>query len=241
MKLNNEVWAFIPARSGSKSIKNKNIVLLKKKPLLAYSLLTANGAKKIDKIIFSSDSKKYFNIAKKYAKIIFHKRKKNISLDYSNDFEVFNDFVKNYKFILPRFFVHLRPTTPFRDSKILDRVIKNFIKNEKKYSSLRSVNLMPNSIYKSVIIKKNNIIFSPIFKSFDLDQINYPRQKYQKTYIPNGYIDIIKTELILKGLLHGNRVMCYVNKEFVSDIDNLNDLKIANYYEANKYIKKYDK
>jgi hypothetical protein len=35
--------------------------------------------------------------------------------------------------------------------------------------------------------------------------------------------------------------MCYVNKEFVSDIDNLNDLKIANYYEANKYIKKYDK
>ena len=30
MKLNNEVWAFIPARSGSKSIQNKNIVLLKK-------------------------------------------------------------------------------------------------------------------------------------------------------------------------------------------------------------------
>ena len=107
MKLNNEVWAFIPARSGSKSIKNKNIVLLKKKPLLAYSLLTAKGAKKIDRIIFSSDSKKYFNIAKKYAKIIFHKRKKNISLDYTSDFEVFNDFVKNYKFILPRFFVSL--------------------------------------------------------------------------------------------------------------------------------------
>ena len=52
MKLNNEVWAFIPARSGSKSIKNKNIVLLKKKPLLAYSLLTAKGCKKIDNIIF---------------------------------------------------------------------------------------------------------------------------------------------------------------------------------------------
>ena len=82
MKLNNEVWAFIPARSGSKSIKNKNIVLLKKKPLLAYSLLTAKGAKKIDRIIFSSDSKKYFNIAKKYANIIFHKRKKVILPKY---------------------------------------------------------------------------------------------------------------------------------------------------------------
>jgi|688.fasta_scaffold112287_1 CMP-N,N'-diacetyllegionaminic acid synthase len=241
MKLNNEVWAFIPARSGSKSIKNKNIVFLKKKPLLVYSLLAANGAKKIDKIIFSSDSKKYFNIAKKYSNFFFHKRKKSISLDYSSDFEVFNDFVKNYKFTLPRFFVHLRPTTPFRDSKILDRVIKNFIKNEKKYSSLRSVSPISNSIYKSIIIKENNIIFSPIFRSSNLDQINYPRQKYKKTYIPNGYIDIIKTESILKGFLHGSRVMCYINKKFVSDIDNLNDLKIANYYGANKSIKKYDK
>jgi hypothetical protein len=35
--------------------------------------------------------------------------------------------------------------------------------------------------------------------------------------------------------------MCYINKKFVSDIDNLNDLKIANYYGANKSIKKYDK
>ena len=62
MKLNNQVWAFIPARSGSKSIKNKNIVILKKKPLLAHSLLTAKKCKNIDKIIFSSDSTKYFNI-----------------------------------------------------------------------------------------------------------------------------------------------------------------------------------
>ena len=132
MKLNNEVWAFIPARSGSKSIKNKNIVLLKKKPLIAYSLLAAKKAKKIDKIIFSSDSKKYFGIAKKYTNFFFHKRKKSISLDYSSDFEVFYDFVNNYQFTLPKFFVHLRPTTPFRDSKILDQVITKFLKYEKK-------------------------------------------------------------------------------------------------------------
>ena len=78
MKLNNQVWAFIPARSGSKSIKNKNIAILKEKPLLAYSLLTAKKCKSIDKVIFSSDSVRYFNIAKKYANIIFHKRKKNL-------------------------------------------------------------------------------------------------------------------------------------------------------------------
>jgi CMP-N,N'-diacetyllegionaminic acid synthase len=237
MKLNNQVWAFIPARSGSKSIKNKNIVILKKKPLLAHSLITAKKCKNIDKIIFSSDSKKYFNIAKKYANIIFHKRKKNISSDKSTDFQIFNDFVNNYNDTLPRFFVHLRPTTPFRDSKIIDKVINQFIKKEKKYSSLRSVGLMINPINKSVIIK-NGTLFSPIFKSFSLDKINYPRQKYSKSYLPNGYIDIIKTKSILKGFLHGNRVMPYINKGFVADIDSLFDLKIASFLSYGKDNKK---
>jgi len=237
MKLNNQIWAFIPARSGSKSIKNKNIVILKKKPLLAHSLLTAKKCKNIDKIIFSSDSTKYFNIAKKYADIIFHKRKKNISSDKSSDFQIFNDFVNNFNDTLPRFFVHLRPTTPFRDSKIIDKIINQFIKKEKIYSSLRSVCLKINPIYKSVVIK-NGKLFSPIFKSFSLDKINFARQKYPNSYLPNGYIDIIKTRSILKGFLHGNRVMPYINQKFVADIDSLSDLKIATFLSNAKNNKK---
>ena len=49
MIINNEIWAFIPARSGSKSIKDKNLVILKKKPLLAHSLLVAKNCKIIVK------------------------------------------------------------------------------------------------------------------------------------------------------------------------------------------------
>ena len=58
MKFLNECWALIPARSGSKTIKNKNIKLLNKKPLIYYSLETAKS-KYFKKIIFSSDSNKY--------------------------------------------------------------------------------------------------------------------------------------------------------------------------------------
>ena len=235
MKLNNEVWAFVPARSGSKSIKNKNIVLLKQKPLLAHSLEAAKNCKTIRKIIFSTDSEKYVNIAKKYANFFFHKRKKSISSDTSTDFDVFHDFVKNFKGELPKFFVHLRPTTPFRNCDILDKVINQFIKKEKKYSSLRSVSLMTNPIHKSVLIKKNKV-FSPIFKSFSLDKINNPRQAYLKSYFPNGYIDIIKTKSIFQGFLHGNRVMPYINKNFVPDIDSLFDLKIASFLSRDKKI-----
>jgi CMP-N,N'-diacetyllegionaminic acid synthase len=227
MKLNNEIWAFIPARSGSKSIKDKNLVILKKKPLIAHSIIVAKNCNKIDKIVFSSDSKKYFNIAKKYGDFLFHHRNKKISSDQSTDFEVFKDFTRNYKGTLPKFFIHLRPTTPFRDPKILEKIISKFIKNQKKYSSLRSLSLMTNPIYKSVVIK-NNKLFSPIFKSFSLDKINKPRQKYPNSYMPNGYVDIIKTKSIFNGFLHGDKSMPYTNKDFVSDIDSYFDLKIAN-------------
>ena len=63
------------------------------------------------------------------------------------------------------------------------------------------------------------------FKSFKLDQINKARQLFPKTFIPNGYADIIKTENIFKGYIHGNSVGCFVTKEFNSDIDNIEEFK----------------
>ena len=168
MKFKNEFWAFIPARSGSKSIKNKNITSLGKKPLIAYSLVAAKNSKNIAKIVFSSDSIKYFNIAKKYANFFFHKRNKKISSDYSTDYDVFRDFVKNYKGFLPKFFIHLRPTSPLRSSKLIDKIISDLKKKEKKFSSLRSVSAMSNSPFKTVVIRKNKI-FSPFYKSFNMD------------------------------------------------------------------------
>ena len=56
MKLKDEFWAFIPARSGSKKIKNKNIKKLNNIPLLAYSIIAAKKNSYIKKTIFSSDN-----------------------------------------------------------------------------------------------------------------------------------------------------------------------------------------
>ena len=41
MKFSNEIWAVIPARCGSKSLKNKNIKNFLGKPLLAHSIISA--------------------------------------------------------------------------------------------------------------------------------------------------------------------------------------------------------
>ena len=62
MKYLNEVWAVIPARSGSKGLKNKNIKKFKNKPLFSHSVRSAINSNQIDKVIFSSDSKKYISL-----------------------------------------------------------------------------------------------------------------------------------------------------------------------------------
>lgn len=226
MKYLNEVWAMIPARSGSKGIKNKNIRIIGSKPLLAYSIISSKKSKLISKIVFSSDSTKYFNLAKKYGKIIFHKRPKKISKNSSADIELFMDFVKKYDGVLPKYFAHLRPTTPFRDSKLLDKVILSFINQSKKYSSLRSVSEISNLICKSGFIK-NNKLYSPIFNTYKLDIINNSRQSYEKCFFGNGYVDVIKTENLFKGFMHGNKVKPFILKNVPIDIDNLKDLKNA--------------
>ena len=64
------VVAIIPARSGSKSVKDKNIKILGKIPLIAWSINLCKKSKLITKIVVSTDSKKYANIAKKFEQVM---------------------------------------------------------------------------------------------------------------------------------------------------------------------------
>ncbi len=96
MKLiKNCVWAFIPARSGSKTIKNKNLLKLKGIPLIAHSIKSGLRNKLIEQTYFSSDSKKYLKIAKKYGCYNLLLRNKKLARDESSDLDVFKDFVNS--------------------------------------------------------------------------------------------------------------------------------------------------
>jgi CMP-N-acetylneuraminic acid synthetase len=232
MKFLDEIWAVIPARSGSKSIKNKNIKKLSGKPLLAYSVLIAKRSKLIKKIIFSSDSTKYFNVAKRYGNMIFHKRSKKISQDRSTDFQIFDDLLKylNKKNIgIPKYFVHIRPTTPLREPKQIDKAIKYFIKNKSRASALRSVHEMSETLYKAFEIS-NKKLLKPMFgKSKSLDKIHLPRQEFKKTYVANGIIDIYSVSFIKKNkMLLGSKVIPFIVSP-TTEVDSINDFKYLEY------------
>ena len=93
MKLN---YAFIFARGGSKGIKDKNIKLFNKKPLIYYSINLAKKIKEIKKVFVSSDSKKILKIAKKFgANTIL--RPKELSRDHSSEIDAWKHAVRHLK------------------------------------------------------------------------------------------------------------------------------------------------
>jgi|TARA_B110000444_G_scaffold250821_1_gene277818 CMP-N,N'-diacetyllegionaminic acid synthase len=232
MNIRNEFWVIIPARSGSKSIKNKNLSKISGKPLFAYSILAAKKNKVFKKIVFSSDSEKYLKIAKKYGNCILHKRSKKASSDTAGELDVLKDFIKSHlklnKF-LPKFFVSFRPTSPIRYEKTINKGIKLFKKNANTYSALRSVNEMSETSYKTVRIVDKKLS-SLCGKDFRIDKYDMCRAKYPKTYEMNGIIDIYKTQNILKGTLLGNKVFPYVVDDINSNIDSLKDIDFVKYY-----------
>ena len=84
-----KILAIIPCRSGSKSLKNKNILKIFNKPLVYYSIFFAKKCKFIDRVIVSTDSKKYKKICEKYGAEVPFLRPKRISKDNSLDVDCF--------------------------------------------------------------------------------------------------------------------------------------------------------
>ena len=186
MKIN--IWAIIPARCGSKGIKEKNIKLLNKKPLFSYTITSAIKSKIFNKVLVLTDSNKFAKIAKKYGAEIPFLRPKNISNDNSTDNELYEfliKFLNKKKIIQPDFFAHLSPTVPIRLNNVIKRGVEYFFIKKKMFESMRSVSEMTQTSYKTMRIIDGKLC-SIIKKDFDLNKLNMPRQSYQKTYIPNG-------------------------------------------------------
>lgn len=108
--------AFIPARSGSKRVKHKNIKLLNGHPLMAYSIRAAIDSGVFDAVICATDSEEYADIARYYGAEVPFLRPRAISGDKSPDIEwvklMLNTLSKDNRFFDS--FSILRPTSPFR-------------------------------------------------------------------------------------------------------------------------------
>tara|TARA_A100001035_G_C27748778_1_gene485354 strand:- start:10 stop:690 length:681 start_codon:yes stop_codon:yes gene_type:complete len=223
-----EILCIIPARSGSKGIKNKNIMDFNGKPLLVWSIEQAQKCKYNMKIVVSTDSNEYANIAKKYGAEVPFLRPNNISADLSTDFEFIDHCIKwlktneNYTCDI---ILQLRPTSPTRNIEDINKALQIFIKNRNKFDSLRSVIPFDKSPYKMYTL--NNNILTPLFNEINNIQepYNKPRQILPQCYLHNGYIDILNTSILNENTISGKKILPFImDNDNNIDIDNISDL-----------------
>ena len=226
------VLALIPARGGSKGIKMKNIKEFKGKPLIYWSIKLALDCKVVNRVIVSTDNENIKRVAEECGADVPFLRPKEISGDLSTDYEFIKhclDYLKENGEDEPDIIVQLRPTYPTRKLDILNETLDIFIKNLDNYDSLRTVYEMEKSPYKMYNIEDGEL--KPLFKEVKgiKEPYNQCRQLLPKTYIHNGYIDLIKTEIVeKKGSITGDRIYPYLmSKEEYHDIDTEKDWKDA--------------
>ena len=127
-----EIVALIPARSGSKGVPNKNIRTLGGHPLMAYTIASCRRCALIDRVIVSTNSPEYAEVAMRYGAEAPLLRPAELSGSESPD----REFIVHALDRLadegrePTSVAHMRPTTPLRDPAVVDRGVAAFLENE---------------------------------------------------------------------------------------------------------------
>jgi len=234
---NKKIIAIIPARGGSKSIPKKNIMDLGGHPLIAYSIAAAMLSKFISRVIVSTDSQEIAKISRFYGAEVPFMRPKKYATDNARDIGLVKYAIKwleSKEGFCPAYLAFLRPTTPLRDVKVVDRAILEIIK-DKKATALRSAHKFESSAYK-LFRKKGG--YAKFFGKEDfkpgVEYQDFPRQKLPATYKTNGYVDVLLPKFIKRtGKLHGQLIRAFITDE-TADIDTLRDVSFAGEILRNK-------
>ncbi len=207
--------AIIPARGGSKGLKDKNIAPLCGKPLISYTIEAAIESKVFDKIIVSTDSKKIAD-ASKGVDILM--RPKCYATDKIPIMPVILHALESYNEGYDIVTV-LQPTSPLRTATHIKEAFKRF--KDTKADSLLSVKEELHTIWK---------VNKGIVESVRSVEVN--RQLLQPYYTGNGAIFITQFWVICGlGQRLGGQIELYPMDEVSStDIHTKEDLDLASFY-----------
>ena len=236
MICNKRVLGIIPARKGSKGLNDKNIRPLLNKPLLSWPIKALKETPEIDKIIVSTDSVKYKNIALKAGAEVPFLRPKNISGDKASSFSVLKhaiNFLSDKKEYF-EYVVMLEPTSPLTEGEDVSIALKELHKKRNIADAIISVGEVID-YHPSFCLEKNSKNFIEPLLGFK-DFLAMRRQDLKKLFFLDGsfYISKVDTLLNLKTFYHPKTIAKEMPKFKNIEIDTIEDFLIIESFIKNQ-------
>lgn len=217
--------AIIPARSGSKGLKDKNIKLLNGKPLLAYSIEAAKNSGIFEEIYVSTDSKLYADIAIEYgASVPFLRSEKNAT-DTASSWDVVMEALSQYEEKGRAFdtVTLLQPTTPLRTADNIKEAYEVLQRNN-TYSVVSVCEVEHSPLWCNTLPQDGSM------ENFIRKDISIlPRQKLDTYYRINGAVYMVRVPYFktCKTIYDKNCTAYIMDKEKSIDIDDEFDFKLV--------------
>lgn len=217
-----KVLALIPARGGSKGIKQKNLVPLLGKPLIAYSIAAAQASGVIDAIYVSSDDDAILTAGEDLGAVAI-KRNPALAQDESPTDPVIGEFIAREHLAQDDIIVLLQPTSPLRTAEHIREALAAY-KSNRSCRSLISVYEINNKVLKAYV--GGGEFLAPLAGA----NTSYSRrQDLPSVFMPNGALYIFSVaEFMRENKIPRDQIIPYHMSEADSlDIDIPNDLVAA--------------
>lgn len=218
--------AIIPARSGSKGLKDKNIKELCGVPLLAYSIECALKSQLFDKVFVSTDSEEYALIAEKYGADASFLRSEEMASDTAGSWDVVREVIEHFERQNEYYdkIMLLQPTSPLRTVEDINNSFQ--LMDEKGANAVLSVTEADHSPLWC------NTLGEDLCMDCFMDEkyLGVPRQQLPIFYRLNGAIYLLRRKELDIHPMFRNRCYAYVMPKNRSiDIDSELDFMMAEY------------
>lgn len=221
-----EVLAIIPARQGSIGIPDKNIKDFAGHPLMHYSITAGLQAHYVDRVIVSTDSIKYIDIAVAGGAETPFARPAKHAGDSTRDFPVIEHaltWLREEESYKPDIIVQLRPTSPLRPAGLVDSGIE-LLCSDKQADSVRTVAPPHQNPFKMWQVHEGYLL--PLMNAPEIPEVyNAPRQELPSVLWQTGHLEVFRYETVMqKKSLTGDKILPLpVDAKYCVDLDSPQD------------------
>jgi CMP-N-acetylneuraminic acid synthetase len=199
--------AFVPARAGSERVPRKNVRPLAGHPLLAYAIESALQSVVFERVVVSTDSEEYAEIARWYGADVPFLRPAEYATSTSPDIEWL-------RYTLERLderydvFAIVRATNPFRGPDVLRRGLEQLVATPEA-DSVRAVELVKQHPGKMWLLDEGGRTMHPLLDQSHLDSAWHAGQlaALPPVYVQNSALEIAWTRVVSETGTREGRVL----------------------------------